>query len=246
VSEPEGSETVPDRFMTTRWDDVLAARDPQQPGAREAVAGLCRVYWYPLYAFARRKGNTAEYAEDLTQGFFTNGLARDFLRGIDPARGRFRSFLLKSFVNYMKNQHTRKKSVKRGGQLVIVSIDAGEAETRYLLEPSHVEAAERLYDRRWALTVIDRALDRLELKMNSRGKGLLFDRLRTALLGADATVAYAKIAEELAMTEGAVKVAAHRMRDRLGLLIREEISLTVGDPSELDDEIQVLFAALRL
>ena len=248
MGDPERSEAGAGagRFHSTRWEDVLAARDPAEPGAREALAGLCRVYWYPLYAFVRRKGHTPEQAEDLTQGFLTDGLARNFLRGVDPARGRFRSFLLASFENYLKNQKDREKRFKRGGRITIVSIDAGEAEARYLREPAHVETAERLYDRRWALTVIDRALDRLERKMTRQGKGPLFDRLKTALLGVEGAVAYAKVAAELGMTEGAVKVAAHRMRDRLGALIREEIGSTVAEPPQLEDEIRVLFSALSM
>jgi RNA polymerase sigma-70 factor (ECF subfamily) len=233
------------RFHSTRWDDVLAAaRDPADPQAGAALAELCRTYWYPLYAFARRKGHTPDQAEDLTQGFLSDGLARDFLRGVDPARGRFRSFLLASFKNYLKNEREREKRVKRGGRVAIVSIDAGAAEARYLREPSHVETAERLYDRRWALTVIEGALDRLERDMTSQGKGTLFDRLKAALLGAEGAVAYAEVAGELGMTEGAVKVAAHRMRARLSALIREEIAQTVADPSRIDDEIRDLFSAL--
>jgi RNA polymerase sigma-70 factor (ECF subfamily) len=241
-----GSDSRPTsgRFHSTRWDDILAARDPADPQASAALAELCRTYWYPLYAFARRRGHTPEQAEDLTQGFFSDGLARDFLRGVDPERGRFRSFLLASFENYLRNQLVRGQRVKRGGRVAIVSIDAGAGEARYLHEPSHVETAERLYDRRWALTVIELALDRLERRMIDQGKGPLFDRLKPALLGAEGAVPYAQIADEQGMTEGAVKVVAHRMRSRLGGLIREEIALTVADPSQVDDEIRDLFSAL--
>ena len=142
------------------------------------------------------------------------------------------------------NQRAREKRVKRGGRVAIVSLDGGGAEARYLREPAHVETAERLYDRRWALTVLDRALDRLERRMTGQGKGPLFDRLKPALLGAEDAVGYAQVAEELGMTEGAVKVAAHRMRARLGALIREEVARTVADPSQIDDEIRDLFSAL--
>jgi RNA polymerase sigma-70 factor (ECF subfamily) len=134
--------------------------------------------------------------------------------------------------------------VKRGGRVTIVSIDAGDAETRYRREPAHVATAERLYDRRWALTVLDRALDRLERGMAQRGKGPLYERLKPALLGDSDAVGYARVASELGMTEGAVKVAAHRLRERLGALIREEIAATVAGPAEIDDEIRDLFSAL--
>ena len=210
--EPDSPGPQAGRFHSTRWDNVLAARDPADPQAREALAELCRTYWYPLYAYARRKGCTPEQAEDLTQGFFSDGLARGFLRTVDPARGRFRTFLLAAFENYLGNERAREKRVKRGGRVAIVSLDGGGAEARYLREPAHVETAERLYDRRWALTVLDRALDRLERRMAGRGKGPLFDRLKPALLGAETPSATPRWRRSWGMTEGAVKVAAHRLR----------------------------------
>jgi RNA polymerase sigma factor (sigma-70 family) len=234
--EPDRSGSRAGRFHTTRWDDVLAARDPAAPWAREALAEFCRAYWYPLYAYVRRKGYPREQAEDLTQGFFSEGLARDFLRAADPARGRFRSFLLTAFENYVKNEHQRRKRVKRGGRVATVSIDAGDAaEDRYRREPADIATPERLYDRRWALTLLGRSLDRLERTMADRGNGTLFD---------GAAAAYAAVAAELGMTEGAVKVAAHRLRERLRGIIREEVAATVSDPAEIDEEIRDLFSAL--
>src|SRR4051794_19089117 len=175
TDEPDRSDPHAGRFHSTRWDNILAARDPADPQAGVALAELCRTYWYPLYAFSRRNGCTPEQAEDLTQGFFSDGLARGFLRTVDPARGRFRTFLLAAFENYVGKQHAWERRVKRGGRVAIVSLEGGGAEARYLREPAHVETAERLYDRRWALTVLDRALDRLERKMADQGKGPLFD-----------------------------------------------------------------------
>jgi DNA-directed RNA polymerase specialized sigma24 family protein len=244
--EPEPGGAGAGRFRSTHWEDVLAARDPAEPEAREALAGLCRAYWYPLYAYVRRKGYAPEQAEDLTQGFFSDGLARNFLRAVDPARGKFRSFLLASFDNYLKNERDREKRVKRGGRVTIVSIDTEDAEARYCREPAHVETAERLYDRRWALTLLDRVLDRLERTMADQGKGPLLDRLKPSLLGATAAAPFARVAAELGMTEGAVKVAAHRLRGRLRVLIREEIAETVSDPADVDQEIRDLFSALKL
>jgi RNA polymerase sigma-70 factor (ECF subfamily) len=244
TEEPDRPGSRAGGFHSTCWDNILAARDPADPQAGRALAELCRTYWYPLYAYARRKGSTPEQAEDLTQGFFSDGLARGFLRRVDPARGRFRTFLLAAFENYVGKQRAWEQRVKRGGRLAIVSLDAGGAEARYLREPAHVETAERLYDRRWALTVLDRALDRLERKMTEQGKGSLFDRLKPALLGAEAAVGYAQMGAELGLSEGAVKVAAHRMRMRLGALIREEVALTVADPSQINGEICDLFSAL--
>ena len=212
TKEPERPRSDAGQFRSTRWENVLAARDPADPQAGRALAELCRTYWYPLYAFARRKGSTPEQAEDLTQGFFSDGLARDFLRTADPARGRFRTFLLAAFEYYVGHQRARERRVKRGGRVATVSLEGGGAGARYLREPVHGETAERLYDRRWAITVLDRALDRLERRMTEQGKAPLFDRLKPALLGAEDAVGYARVGEELGMTEGAVKVAAHRMR----------------------------------
>ncbi len=240
TEEPDRSRSHAGRFHSTHWENVLAARDADDPRTGAALAELCRTYWYPLYAFARRKGSTPEQAEDLTQGFFSDGLARGFLQSVDPARGRFRTFLLAAFENYLGHERAREKRVKRGGRVAIVSLEGGGAEARYLREPAHVETAERLYDRRWALTVLDRALDRLERRMTEQGKAPLFDRLKPALLGAEDAVGHARVAEELGMTEGAVKVAAHRMRARLGAVIREEVAQTVADPRELEDEIRYL------
>jgi RNA polymerase sigma-70 factor (ECF subfamily) len=244
TEEPDRSQSHTGRFHSTRWDHVLAARDADDPRAGAALAELCRTYWYPLYAFSRRKGCTPEQAEDLTQGFFSDGLARGFLRTVDPARGRFRTFLLKAFENYMGNERAREKRAKRGGRVAVISLEGPGAEVRYLREPAHVDTAERLYDRRWALTVLDRALDRLERRMTEQGKASLFDHLKPALLGAEDAVGYARVAEELGMTEGAVKVAAHRMRARVSALIREEVAQTVADPAQIDDEIRDLFSAL--
>ena len=152
--------------------------------------------------------------------------------------------MLACFENYLRNERDRARRIKRGGRVAIVSIDAGDAEARYLREPGHVQTAERLYDRRWALTVIDRFFDRLEQKMIARGQGPLFNRLKSALLGADDAGSHAEVAAALGMTEVAVRVSAHRMRERLGVLIREEVGLTVADPAQVDDEVRALFAAL--
>jgi DNA-directed RNA polymerase specialized sigma24 family protein len=242
--EPDRSGSRAGRFHTTRWDDVLAARDPTGPEAREALEELCRAYWYPLYASVRRKGYPREQAEDVTQGFFSDGLTRNFLKAVEPGRGRFRSFLLTSFENYLKNEYERRQRVKRGGRVATVSSDAADAEARYHREPAHIVTPERLYDRRWALTLLDRALSRLEQSMVDRGKGPLFDRLKPALLGDSDAAAYARVASELGMTEGAVKVATHRLREQLPEIIRGEIAVTVSDPAGVDDEIRDLFSAL--
>jgi RNA polymerase sigma factor (sigma-70 family) len=232
------------RFATTNWKLIAAAKGADPAEARQALSELCAAYWYPLYAYLRRKGHTSEAAQDLTQSFFASLLGHDFLSGIARERGKFRSFLLRSLHNYLSNQRDRDHAVRRGGGHPIHSIDMPDAEGRYSYEPAHELTAERLFERRWALTVLEHALDRLGDEMEDSEKGALFDRLGPALLGSGEAAPHARIAEELAMTEGAVKVAAHRLRRRFRELIREEVARTVDQPEEVDDEIRDLFAAL--
>jgi RNA polymerase sigma-70 factor (ECF subfamily) len=232
------------RFATTNWRLIAAAQGVDQPEARQALADLCAGYWYPLYAYLRQRGYPADRAQDLTQGFFASLLARDFLADIAPEKGKFRSFLLRSLQNYLANQHDRDHACKRGGGQATLSIDLPDAEGRYAYEPAHELTAERLFERRWALTLLERVLDQLGAEMASSQKSVLFDRLSPTLMGRGEAASYAEIAVELAMTEGAVKVAAHRLRRRFRELIHEEVGRTVERPEEVDDEIHALFAAL--
>jgi RNA polymerase sigma-70 factor (ECF subfamily) len=234
------------RFPTTHWSRVVAAGDRSAPEAREALAELCRAYWYPLYAFVRRKGHAPEDAQDLVQGLFTQLLERDDLRDLEPARGQFRSFLMACCAHYLAKQHAHSRALKRGGGRAPISIDRLEAESRFGVEPSHVVSAERLFERRWALTLLDYVLDRLDAEMGRSGKPALYERLRPALLGQDEARSYREIATELGLTEGAVKMAAHRLRARYRELLRDEIARTVADPAEIDVEIGALLAALAL
>jgi RNA polymerase sigma-70 factor (ECF subfamily) len=232
------------RFATTNWRLIAAAQGVDLPEARQALADLCVVYWYPLYAYLRQKGYPADRAQDLTQGFFASLLAHDFLAEIAPEKGKFRSFLLRSLQNYLSNEHERDHAGKRGGGHTTLSIDLPDAEGRYAYEPTHELTAERLFERRWALTLLERALDQLGAEMASSHQGPVFDRLSPALMGRGEATSYARIAAELSMTEGAVKVAAHRLRRRFGELIRDEVARTVDRPDEIDDEIRALFATL--
>lgn len=231
-------------FGSTDWGLIAAARGGDGPPDRLALADLCSAYWYPLYAFLRKRGYQADQAQDLTQGLFTSLLARDFLGAVGPEKGRFRSYLLACLQNFLSNQRHRDRTLKRGGGVVVRSIDLSDAEGRFADEPSHGLTAEKLFERRWAITLLGHAVERLGTEMARAGKGRLFDRLRPALLADGSAAPYSEISEDLGMTENAVKMAAHRVRRRFRELVREEVARTVAGPEEVDDEIRDLFAAL--
>jgi RNA polymerase sigma-70 factor (ECF subfamily) len=228
------------RFESTNWTVVLAARDRGSPEAERALESLCRTYWYPLYAFVRRGGHPAHDAEELTQEFFARLLARNDLARVDPAKGKFRTFLLKACQNFLANDRKRARASPRR-----IALDVAEAEQRYARELADELTPERTFNRRWALAVLEKVLARLEDEMVHKGKGDLFERLKPALLGGRGEMAHAQLGAALGMTEGAVRVAAHRLRKRYRELIRKEIGRTVADPEQVDEEIQELFRALE-
>jgi RNA polymerase sigma-70 factor (ECF subfamily) len=228
------------RFESTNWTVVLAARDRGSPEAARALESLCRTYWYPLYAFVRRWGHSAPDAEELTQEFFARLIARNDLARVDPAKGKFRTFLLKACQNFLFNERRR----RRGGSRRI-ALDFSEAERRYARELADDRTPERTFDRRWALAVLEKVFARLESEMVERGKGDLFEKLKPALVRGPGLMTYGAIGAALDMTEGAVRVAVHRLRKRYRELIRKEIRRTVADPGQVDDEIQELFRALE-
>jgi RNA polymerase sigma factor (sigma-70 family) len=243
-SDPEPNAARQSRFATTRWSLVLAAQDPASPLAHDALASLCSSYWYPLYAYIRRQGIPADEAEDLTQEFFARLLEKDFLAAVDPTKGKFRAFLLAACTHFLANERDRARAWKRGGRCQTVNLDFSSAEARYGKEPAHELTAEKLFSRHWGLALLDQVLARLRGDFAAKGKALLFDRLRVCLLGEKSQLAYASLASELGMTEGAVRVAAHRMRQQFRELLREEIARTVQDPEHVDEEIRELFSAL--
>jgi RNA polymerase sigma-70 factor (ECF subfamily) len=212
--------------------------------ARQALADLCQAYWYPMYAFVRRRGHLPHEAEDLTQGFFADLLARDSLKGVDPAAGKLRSFLLASLEHFLSNQRERKDRLKRGGKIPHLSLDFHDAENRYQREPGHVETPERLFQRRWALTLLARVLEGLEREASRNNKGLLLERLKPSLMGESGAASHAQVGIELGMSPGAVKVAAHRLRKRFRALLQAEIERTLADPGDFEEEINELFVAL--
>jgi RNA polymerase sigma-70 factor (ECF subfamily) len=220
---------------------VIAARGDTL-GARAALAKLCEAYWYPLYAFVRRQGHSVHDAQDLTQKFFSRLLAKGWLSSVDREHGKFRSWLLASMKHFLANEWDRAKAIKRGGQATFVPFDADSAEMRYRYEPADPSSPERLFDRRWALTLLDRVLDRLRDEMTEAGKLAQFDALKGTLAGEKTP--YAEIAVALNSTKGAVKVAVHRLRERYRELLRNEIAETVASSEELDEELRHLFAAL--
>jgi RNA polymerase sigma-70 factor (ECF subfamily) len=234
----------PERFRTTRWSVVLAARDRASPEARQALQELCEAYWYPLYAFIRRYGHPAEEARDLTQEFFVRLMEKDFLALVDQSRGKFRSFLMTACKHFLANERDRARAVKRGGGREFLSIDARAGESRYVAEPTHDLTAERLFERRWALMLLHHVLGRLRDEFQQAGKGEQFEQLKVFLTGEKPAEHYAQAAEALRATPGAVRVAAHRLRRRYRDLLREEIARTVNDPDQVEAEIRDLWTAL--
>jgi RNA polymerase sigma factor (sigma-70 family) len=235
---------MPRQFATTRWSVVLAAGETASPGSTEALARLCETYWYPLYAFTRRWGHTADEAQDLTQEFFARLLEKHYLGDVRPERGRFRSFLLASLKHFLLNERDRALAQKRGGGHAPISLEVDTAEGRYRLEPPDTATPETIYERRWALTLLDRVIDRLRGEYARSDRGPLFERLRGFLTGQSATPKYTEVGAALNMTEGAVKVAVHRLRRRFGELLRDEIADTVAEPDDIEDEIRYLFKVL--
>ena len=231
-------------FAATRWTLVLsAARASQTPRAAAAMAELCRIYWYPLYAFIRRRGHPAPEAEDLTQEFFARLLEKHFLAAADREKGRFRTFLLMAVKRFLANEYDRAQAQKRGGGQRIVPWEGLEPETRYRLEPANTLTPERLFEQQWALTLLDQVLARLQAEMTAGGKAALFEAMKGHLAGSR-DESYAATAARLGLSEGAVKVAVHRLRRRYRELLRDEIAQTVSSPEEIEEEIRHLFTCL--
>jgi RNA polymerase sigma-70 factor (ECF subfamily) len=233
------------RFATTRWSVVAAAGQGSSPEAQEALATLCRTYWYPLYTYARRQLPSAEDAQDQTQEFFARVLEKDYLQAADPQRGKFRSFLLTAFKRFLAKERDRAHAQKRGGGRPVLSLDFQAGETRYQFEPADPATPESVYERRWALTLLEQTLARLRQELAGAGKQQLFEALKGTLTGEDAAGPYAAIAAELGLSEQAVKVAVHRLRRRYAELLRAEIAQTVADPEDVEGELRDLFAAVR-
>ena len=212
--------------------------------SNDALAALCGAYWYPLYAYVRRRVRDVDEAQDLTQEFFSQLLEKNYLAVAQPGRGKFRAFLLTSFKNFLANERDKAGALKRGGGKAPIPLDFESGETRFSLEPIDDLTPDGLYDRQWVLTLLNHVLDRVREELIRAGKEQVFEHLKLFITGETVPGGYAEAAAKLGMTEGAAKVAAHRLRQRYRALLRDEISQTVAEPSDVDDEIRSLFATL--
>jgi RNA polymerase sigma factor (sigma-70 family) len=238
------SSSGPAQFATTHWSLVLEARG-SSPQSQSALEELCRCYWYPVYAFLRRRGSSPEDSSDLTQGFFATLLEKEYLDDVDRQKGRFRTFLLTAVSRFASKAHQREHAQKRGGGRKLLSLDVSEGECRYQHEPVDDWTPEKIFARRWALTILDGALARLRNDHEESGRTALYEALKVYLTGDSGAPPLAEVASRLSMTEGAVKVAVHRLRERYRQALREETGQTVAEPADVEDELKTLLAALR-
>jgi RNA polymerase sigma-70 factor (ECF subfamily) len=239
VDPPRGG---PACFATTHWSVVLAAGDPASPRAAEALEQLCCAYWYPLYAYVRRRGYSPDDAQDLTQEFFARLLAKDYLAAVHPGRGKFRWFLLSAVRRFLSNERERASAKKRGGGTFHVPFDGEKAEDRYRLEASELLTPDKLFDRAWAVNLIEAANRSLEEEYTLEGKAEWFEALKVHLSGDEVGPTYANVGARLRMTEGAVKVAVYRLRHRYRDVLREQIAQTVTTRTEVEEELRDLLA----
>lgn len=231
-------------FLTTRWSLVVAARDAEAPGSDAALEHLCRSYWYPLYVYVRRQGHSPEDAQDLTQEFFARLLQKQWMHAAEPSRGRFRSFLLVALKRFLFNEWDRSRTLKRGGAVQHVPLDAGDAEERFLKEPSVTATPERQFERRWALTLLDRAMATLKDEYAKDARQVEFDTLKDYLSAPRGSIPYADISAALGVPPGTARAAVHHLRRRFGELFRAEVADTVSDPGDVQEEVRYLAGLL--
>ena len=235
-----------DAFATTRWRIVQSAGRRSSPDSQRALAALCETYWYPLYAYVRRRVADLHEAHDLTQAFFAELLEKNYVAAARPERGRFRSFLLTAFKHFLSRQWEKARAQKRGGGRAPLSLDFGAADSSLRIDAAGGLTPEQFYDQQWAITLLRRIVERLEAESGENGKGAVFTELKGFLVGDHGGTTYAEAAERVGLSEAAVKKAVSRMRQRYRELLREEIAETVAGPEEVEDEIRKLFAALAL
>ena len=231
-------------FATTSWSQVLAARDGSSTESRQALEALCQTYWYPLYAFVRRQGHGAEEALDLTQAYFIELLEKDYLKNVEPSLGRFRAFLKVSVKHFLSKERDKASALKRGGQTTILSFDAEDAEARYRHEPVEELTPEDVFERRWAITLLEHVFDELQQEFAQADKEDEFEKFKGFLVGEEPKIPYRQAAEELGTSVSAVKASVHRLRQRFGKMLREQIAATVADPAEVDDELRHLLGVI--
>jgi RNA polymerase sigma-70 factor (ECF subfamily) len=231
-------------FATTHWSVVLLAGQEASPDAASALERLCRTYWFPLYAYARRQGYAPPDGEDLTQQFFAGFLEKKYFGLADPDRGRFRSFMLACFKHFLANEYHRGRAAKRGGGARVISWDAADTEERYRLEPSSETTPDRLFDRTWVLTLLGKVMKDIQQEYLHAGKGKVFEALEVFLSGDKSEATYAEVGKGVQMSESAVKMAVSRLRQRYGEKLRGEIANTVSGSAGVEEELRHLFSAL--
>lgn len=234
-----------DEFRSTQWSQVIAAGHDSSPESRRALENLCEVYWFPLYAYARRRVASVDEAQDLTQAFFAELLEKNVVGTASPERGKFRAYLLTAFKNFLSKQWEKGRALKRGGGRVSIPLDFANADSNLRIEPTDGMTPEQFYDQQWTLALLGQILEKLRKEFDSKGKGDQFERLKGFIVGNLAGTTYAQVAEELGTTEAAAKKAASRMRQRYRELLRQEIEQTTSGPDEVDDEIRNLFKTLE-
>jgi len=244
TTPPENDASRQPAFVTTHWSVVLTAGRNDTPRARVALERLCQTYWYPLYAYVRRRGQSPEDAKDLTQEFFARLLEHNWVGRADQQKGRFRSFLLSAMNCFLADEWDKARAQKRGGGLAPLPLQFDTAETRYSHEPADRVTPEHSYERRWALTLLDTVLRRLRSEYDQEGRQELFAMLHPCLVGERTAQPYAELAVKLGVSEGAVKTAVHRLRQRYRELLRDEIAQTVAESAEVDEELKHLFVVL--
>jgi RNA polymerase sigma factor (sigma-70 family) len=231
-------------FATTHWSVVLSAGRRDTPRARDALSRLCQTYWFPLYSFVRQRGHSAEDAQDLTQEFLARLLEKDWISDADKSKGRFRTFLLSAMKHFLADEWDKSRAQKRGGDFHFEPLQFDNAETRFAREPSHNATPERTFELDWALSLLEEVLNRLRREYEEQNKSELFAALRSCLVGDRTDQPYAELAKSMGSSEGMVKSAVHRLRQRYRQLLRDEIANTVSDPEEVDEEMRYLFAIL--
>jgi RNA polymerase sigma-70 factor (ECF subfamily) len=242
-STPAHASGGSDIFATTRWTVVLAAGQRHTPQSDHALEELCRVYWFPLYAYVRRRGYSREDAEDLTQAFFARFLEKNYLDRLSAERGRFRAFLLASLKHFLANEWDKSQRQKRGGAAAHLSLDWQSADTQFQIAAEPESSPDKAFDREWAVALLEKVIERLRAEQTAAGRAEQFEQLKVFLAAAKGTVPHAEVAKALCIDEGAVRVAAHRLRKRYRQLLRDEIAHTLADPAQVDEEMRSLFGA---
>ncbi len=245
MPEPKDTEAAPPPlFVTTRWSVVLAAQEKSSPESAAALETLCRAYWYPLYVYVRGSGHSPHDSQDLTQEFFARLLAKDYLQAADREKGRFRTFLRVCLKRFLANEWDRQRAAKRGGGEHPTSLDAAVAEQRYATELTTGVPPDRLYERQWAMALLEQAMARLRAEYTDTARVAEFEQLKSALTAERGTIPYAELAAALNTTEGAARVAVHRLRKRYRELFRAAVADTVSEPGDVDDEVRHIATVL--